>query len=111
MIPIHKFEPFRAGKNVIETGGTFETGGMAIDYTRRITFGYEPEQTWSRFSPAYDERFAIEKVEVSIRDDVWTTLKAGEYDDDGITEAIIDWRERRRSEWQDDQQDLWEHAA
>ena len=86
---------FRPGQNTIETGGTFEADGMAINYTARITFYYEPEEAQTHFYPGCDERFSVSRVEISQRQDIWMLLSAGEYSNDGIIDAIIDWRERK----------------
>lgn len=90
-----KPEIFRPGQNTIETGGTFEADGMAINYTARITFDYEPAEAPAHFYPGCDERFSVSRVEISQRQDMWMRLSAGEYSDDGIIDAIIDWRERK----------------
>lgn len=86
---------FRPGSNTIETGGTFESNGLAINYTARITFDYEPAESKTHFYPGCDERFSVSRVEISQRQDIWMRLNAGEYSDDGIIDAIIDWRERK----------------
>ena len=93
--PGRKPDIFRPGQNTIETGGTFEADGMAINYTARITFDYEPEEAQTHFYPGCDERFSVSRVEISPRQDIWMRLSAGEYHDDGIIDAIIDWRERK----------------
>lgn len=68
---------------------------MAINYTARITFDYEPAEAPAHFYPGCDERFSVSRVEISQRQDMWMRLSAGEYSDDGIIDAIIDWRERK----------------
>ncbi len=91
---------FRPGQNTIETGGTFEADGMAINYTRRITFDYEPAESKTHFYPGCDERFSVSSVEVSQRDGIWMKLNSAEYCDDAIIDSIIDWRYREEMDAQ-----------
>lgn len=97
---------FRPGQNTIETGGTFEANGLAINYTARITFDYEPAESKTHFYPGCDERFSVSSVEISQRDGIWMKLNAAEYYDDAIIDSIIDWREselRRLREWSEEE--------
>ena len=96
----------RSTHHTIEAGGTFESNGIAINYTARITFDYEPAEAQTHFYPGCDERFSVSSVEVSQRDGIWMKLNAAEYYDDAIIDSIIDWREkelRRLREWSEEE--------
>ena len=90
----------RSTHHTIEAGGTFESNGIAINYTARITFDYEPAEAQTHFYPGCDERFSVSSVEVSQRDGIWMKLNAAEYYDDAIIDSIIDWRYREEMDAQ-----------
>ena len=84
----------RTTRHTIEAGGTFESNGISVDYTARITFFHHPAEPCTRLDPGCDESFDIERVEISLREGVWIELTPGEYRDDGVIDTIIDWRYR-----------------
>ena len=84
----------RTTRHTIEVGDTFESNGISIDYTFRITFSHHPAEQRTRFDPGTDESFDVEKVEISMRAGVWIELTAGEYSDDGVIDSIVDYRHR-----------------
>ena len=84
----------RATRHTIEAGGTFESNGISIDCTARITFCHHPAEPCTRLDPGCDELFDIERVEISQSEGVWIELTPGEYSDDGVIDTIIDWRYR-----------------
>ena len=84
----------RATHHTIEAGGTFESNGISVDYTSRITFCHHPAEPCTRLDPGCDESFYVERVEISLREGVWIELTPGEYSDDGVIDTIIDWRYR-----------------
>lgn len=90
----------RATRHTIEAGGTFESNGIAINYTSRITFSHHPAEPCTRLDPGCDESFDIERVEISLREGVWIELTPGEYSDDGVIDTIIDWRYREEMDAQ-----------
>ena len=90
----------RTTRHTIEVGDTFESNGISIDYTSRITFSHHPAEQRTRFDPGTDESFDVEKVEISMRAGVWIELTAGEYSDDGVIDTIIDWRYREEMDAQ-----------
>jgi len=90
----------RATRHTIEAGGTFESNGISIDYTARITFSHHPAEPCTRLDPGCDESFDIERVEISQREGVWIELTPGEYSDDGVIDTIIDWRYREEMDSQ-----------
>ena len=90
----------RATHHTIEAGGTFESNGISVDYTSRITFCHHPAEPCTRFEPGVDESFGVIAVAISMRDGVWIELTPGEYSDDGVTDTIIDHRYREQMDAQ-----------
>ena len=84
----------RTTRHTIVVGDTFESNGISVDYTSRITFYYHPAEPCTRLDPGCEESFEVEAVAISMRDGVWIELTAGEYSDDGVIDTIIDWRYR-----------------
>lgn len=87
----------RATRHTIEAGGTFESNGISVDYTSRITFCHHPAEPCTRLDPGCDEAFDVDRVQISLREGVWIELTPGEYSDDDVIDTIIDWREKQRS--------------
>ena len=88
----------RTTHHTIEAGGTFESNGISVDYTSRITFCHDPAEPCTRLDPGCEESFEVEAVAISMRDGVWIELTAGEYSDDGVIDTIIDWRYREEKD-------------
>ena len=84
----------RTTRHTIVVDDTFESNGISIDYTSRITFSHHPAEQRTRFDPGTDESFDVEKVEISLREGVWIELTAGEYSGDGVIDSIVDYRHR-----------------
>ena len=84
----------RTTRHTIVVGDTFESNGISVDYTSRITFYHHPAEPCTRLDPGCDESFDIERDEISLREGVWIELTPGEYSDDGVIDTIIDWRYR-----------------
>ena len=90
----------RATRHTIEAGGTFESNGIAINYTSASRFPITRQSHARGFDPGCDESFDIERVEISLREGVWIELTPGEYSDDGVIDTIIDWRYREEMDAQ-----------
>ena len=84
----------RATHHTIEAGGTFESNGISVDYTSRITFSHHTAEPRTRLDHGCDESFDVEAVAISMREGVWIELTAGEYSDDGVIDTITDYRHR-----------------
>lgn len=75
---------------------TLEGRGVSLEVRLRIRFDHQPAERATRFEPGCDESFSINSVAMQMRAGTWVDLSSAEYDDDEMTQHILDAREQDR---------------